>query len=265
MTTLAAQQRALLDALFAWPPQSATNSIANYVENPWTRGLQAYQSNGHALAERALQAAYPVLNQLLGDESLSALARVFWHEHPPHRGDLAQWGAGLSDFVRASEQLADEPYLADVISVEWALHLSTGAPNHVADVNSFALLMQHEPEALHLRLAPACAVVQSQWPVASIVMAHLGGGPTLEEVGQRLRAGTGECAVVWRQGIGSRVAPCSQPEAQFLQAVLLGATLSSALANVDGFQFDLWLPAAVQSGVVVGVSLCADHAIPETP
>ena len=51
--TLAVQQQALLDALLAWPADEAIQKIATCVIDLRARGLKAYQSNGHALAERA--------------------------------------------------------------------------------------------------------------------------------------------------------------------------------------------------------------------
>lgn len=252
-TALAAQQQALLNALFAWPADDAIKNIAACAESTCARGLKAYQANGHAVAERALLAAYPVLAQLVGPESLSALARAFWHAQPPVRGDVAQWGAGLADFVQASEQLADEPYLADVTRVEWALHQSASAADLALDVASFALLTEQDASRLQLRLVPGCAVVQSPWPVASIITAHLQGSPSFQEVGRRLRSGVGECAMVWRQGLRLRIAACSPSEAAFVQAVLAGASLAAALERASGLEFNLWLPAAVQSALVAGV------------
>ena len=79
MSTLATQQQALLEALLAWPADDAMQKIAAHAIDPRARGLKAYQANGHALAERALQAAYPVVAQLLGDESFADLARALWH------------------------------------------------------------------------------------------------------------------------------------------------------------------------------------------
>lgn len=256
-TDLAAQQQALLNALFAWPADGAINNIAACAYSPCARGLKAYQANGHAVAERALQAAYPVLAQLLGNESFGALARAFWHAQPPVYGDMAQWGGGLADFVQASEQLADEPYLADVTRVEWALHQSTSAADQALDAASFALLTQQDAGRLRLRLVPGCAVVQSLWPVASIITAHLHVRPSMEDAGAMLRAGLGECAVVWRQGLRPHIAACSPSEAAFVQAVLAGESLLSALARAGNLEFNHWLPAAVQSGLVVGVTALA--------
>ena len=195
MNPLARQQQALLKALFG-VPQNASKLIAPHVHGAWARGLKFYQSNGHALAERSLRAAYPVLAQLLGEESFEALACALWHARPPERGDVGLWGEALPVFVAASVQLADEPYMADVARVEWALHRAAGAADAEPELATLALMTAHEPAQLALRLAPGTVVVASAYPVASIAMAHLEGSPTLEEAGQRLRAGQSEAALV---------------------------------------------------------------------
>ena len=95
-------------------------------------------------------------------------------------------------------------------------------------------------------------VLASAYPVASIVTAHLNNSPTLEEVGRKLRAGEAECMVVWRQGFKPQVAPCTAAQAAFMQALQSGASLLSALERADEFDFNQWLPAAVQNGLVLG-------------
>jgi len=255
MRKLAAQQQALLDVLFAWPAEVAINNIAAYAHPSGARGLKAYQANGHALAERALQAAYPVLGQLLGSENMGALARAFWHDQPPLRGDLAQWGGDLADFVRSSTQLVDEPYLADVVTLEWALHRCASAANQSMDTASFALLMQHDPAQLQLRLAPGCAVLSSKWPVVSIINAHLDGKPALEEAGQRLRNHESEDALVWRCGMQPRLRQAPSGEAAFVAALLAGQPLSAALDTAPTLDFNAWLPMAVQTQLLLGARL----------
>ena len=55
--------RALVDS----NPSNASNPLLGAAEKALARrGLQAYQSHGLALAERAQSAAYPVIAQLLG-------------------------------------------------------------------------------------------------------------------------------------------------------------------------------------------------------
>ena len=256
MSTLAAQQQALLDALLAWPAGDATKKIADYAMDTRARGLKVYQANGHALAERALLAVYPVVAQLLGDESFADLARALWHARPPVRGDIACWGDTLAAFIQTSAQLQDEPYLPDVARAEWALHQCLGAPDLLADLATLALLTTHDPSQLHLVLAPGCAVLRSAWPIASILNAHLQASPSLQEAGAHLRAGVAQDAVVWRAGLRPRVRLVLAGEADSLEVLLGGGSLTQALEAQDGataLDFGQWLPMAVQSGLVLAV------------
>ncbi len=227
--------------------------VANEVQDPGARGIKAYKANGHALAHSALQSAYPVVAQLVGDESFADLAHALWHAQPPVRGDIAQWGAGLAGFLETSAQLQDEPYLPDVARVEWALHLCAGAPDAEPDLTTLALLTTHEPEQLQLRLAPGCAVLRSVWPVASILGAHLEGSPSLQEAGAQLRRGEAQDAVVWRAGLRPRVRLALAGEADALQVLLATDSLAAALDAAPGLDFSQWLPLVVQTGLVLGV------------
>jgi hypothetical protein len=262
-SALARQQQALLGALFIWPPQTAIENMADYACWTGERGLKAYQTNGHELALRALLAAYPVLAQLLGDESFAAFARAFWHSHPPTQGDLAQWGGGLAAFVQASAQLADEPYLGDMARLEWALHTCAGSADKTADPASFALLMEHDPAGLTLVLAPGCAVLPSAWPIASILRAHLQAHLTaplttplaaaspFDKVGQQLRDRVAQTAIVWRQGHLPRAREAGPGEAALLAGLLAGDSLDAAITGAPDLDFNTWLPMAVQTGLLL--------------
>ncbi|NBW48493.1 MAG: hypothetical protein EBR49_00115 [Betaproteobacteria bacterium] len=253
MSTLAQQQQALVAALCDWPAEDAMKNIAARAIDPGARGLKAYQSNAHALAERALQAAYPVLTQLLGVESMGDLARAYWHAHPPVRGDVAQWGESLADFVASSSQLQDTPFLPDVARLEWALHSMATLENANSELNTLTLLSTQDSGMLCLRLSPGAAVQCSDWPVATIHAAHRENGPSFEEVGRLLQAKAGEDAVVWRQGFKPCVRVALEGEAVFLHALLAGRSLGEALDAVPHLDVSQWLTVAVQSGLLLAV------------
>lgn len=253
MTNLAEQQQVLLHALLTWPADDATKTVAAYAIDPRARGLKAYQANGHLLAERALQAAYPVLAQLLGGESFADLARALWHAHPPTRGDVACWGGDLAAFVQTSAQLQDESYLADVARVEWALHQCAGAPDASADLPTLALLTSEDPDQLRLMLAPGCAVLRSAWPVAAILGAHRDGQPSLAEAGAMLQSGVAQDVLVWRAGLRPEARAAVPGEGDLVQALLEGISLGQALERAPALDFGQWLPMAVQSGLVLAV------------
>ena len=257
MSTLAQQQQALLALLFDWPNENAIKNIASHSYSTWPRGLKVYQANGHALACNALRAAYPVMTQLLGEASFDALARALWHASPPLCGDATQWGGALAAFVRASDQLASEPYLADVAALEWALHTRASAADGQVEPASFALLTEHDPSDLHLLLSPGCMPLCSAWPVVSIVNAHTQQYPKLNQISQLLQSGVGEDALVWRQGLRVQVRVAKPGELAFVTALLRGESLGAALDEAPALDIGAWLPMAVQSGLLLGVRLVA--------
>jgi len=263
MSRLAQQQQALLALLFDWPHDNASANIAAYADPAWARGQKVYQANGHALACSALRAAYPVLVQLLGDESFDALARALWHAQPPLRGDVAQWGGTLAGFVRDSRQLADTPYLAEVAALEWAMHRAANAADGLTDPASFALLTEHDPVDLQLVLSPGSACLRSVWPVVGIVHAHLHQPADLTQVGQLLRDGIGQDALVWRSGWQALVREAAPGETAFLSALLGGQTLGGALDQAQKLNIGDWLPMAVQTGLLLSVRL-TDRDIQKT-
>lgn len=257
MSLLAQQQAVLLQALFAQPLEVAIKKVAACAVDPGSRGLKAYRSNGHVLGGRALGAAYPVLVRLLGEDSFADLARALWHACPPVAGDLALWGEELPAFMEASAQLQDTPYLADVARLEWSLHRCSTAPDAAPDPASLALLTQHDPAQLRLLLAPGLSVVCSRWPVASIFSAHVEGLPSFAEVGEMLRQQVAQDAVVWRDGLRPCVRQAAVGEARLLQALHQGQSLGNALGADAAPDFAHWFPAAVQSGLVLGVAAMA--------
>lgn len=267
LDALAAQQQALLQALLARPgsaqagaAEECLSGLLDTRHRLTARGLAAYQANGHAMAERSLLSAYPVVAALIGGDNFALLARDLWHQHPPQRGDLAQWGDALPGFVQHNEQLADVPYLSDVARAEWALFIAAGAADAAPDPCSFARLAQETPEGLALTLAPGTAIIKSAYPVASLIAAHGEDTPRLEAAAQRLRDGQGEHALVWRQGLRPRLQRIEPAASALVQALLAGADLPQALDAADsnnGFDFSAWLNAAVTDAVVIGV-----HSLP---
>jgi len=253
MSALAQQQSALLDALLTWPAQDAVRRLATLTTPESARGLKAYQTNGHVLAQRALQAAYPVLAQLLGEESFGDLARALWHASPPRAGDLACWGDTLADFVQSSAQLLDTPYLGDVARVEWAMHCAMTAADVLPDAASLALLTTHDPDGLALVLAAGTTLVRSAWPVVSIANAHLLGAPDFALVGQQLQPPVAQNALVWRQGMRPCVRETVPGEADLLAALIGGLPLAGAVDAAPALDFPAWLPMALQSRLVLGV------------
>jgi Putative DNA-binding domain len=256
VTREAGRQQALLRAL--WRDEIDLRALALRADAD--AGLAAYRANAGALAERALGAAYPTVAALVGEPSFAALARALWQRHPPERGDLAEWGAALPDFIAASADLASEPYLADSARLDWAVHRAARAAD---DDDGAPLdlqpLAEGDPSRLRLALQGAGALIASAWPVVAIWHAHQPGAQDAPDrfaaVRAAFAAGTPETAWVWRDGYAVRVDALDGPAAAFTRALQDGRTLADALdLSGSGFAFDTWLARAIGSRWIVAIT-----------
>ena len=220
------------------------------------RGLAAYRANAGALAERALAAAFPTLQQLLGDEAFGHLARAFWQRQPPLAGDMGLWGGELPTFIAAAESLADEPYLADVARLEWAVHEAERAVD-VAPPQGLELLATHDPADLRLHLVPGTAVLASAHPVVSIWQAHRSShDDRFAPVRAAFAAGVAENALVVRQAWRAEVRAIDAAELRFVTALLAGVSLATALQESGaGLDFEAWLIVALQQQRLAAVTI----------
>lgn len=236
MSTEAIRQQRLLAALW---------SRADDGLDP--AGMAAYRANAGAAAGRALAAAFPTVQQLVGDEAFVAIARQLWRLHPPRRGDLAQWGEALPAWLAADPALAEEPYLSDVARVDLAVHHAEMAADAPFDPAGLARLADVDPATLRLRLAPGAALVVSPHPVATVWQAHRGAGDDrFAPVQAAFSAGRGETAFVWRRGWRGDVTAVTAAEAAFLAALIDGVTLAEALDRSPDLDFEAWLLQALR-------------------
>lgn len=246
MNTEAARQQALMAAILQRDDGAALQPWMALRPAGVTRGLRAYQANAGASAERALAAAFPTVQALVGEDSFAALARAFWHAQPPERGDLAQFGVGLPAFIAASEQLADVPYLADVARLDGQLAEAERAGDAHLAPETLELLSEVDPARLRLVLMPSVAVLASEYPIVSLWKAHQATDDAAEHR-QRIDLRQGEHAVVWRTGWRACVETIDAATAAWMHALLNGQSLAAALeAAGSGFAFEAWLVQALQ-------------------
>jgi hypothetical protein len=265
MTELARQQ-ALLATLWGEPagapgPRARTRGEHAGVD----RGLQAYRANAGAAAERALASSFPVLQALVGAESFAALARAFWRARPPARGDLAWLGAELAGFVADDPQLADVPYLGDVVRLEWLVARAECAADATGSAGerlaSLRVLADFAPGELSIALAPGAAVLRSTWPVASLWRAHRPKAPreAFDVARARVAARQGETVFVCRPEWAVRVEDVDVASARFLEALVEGQDLARALAGAmradAGWSFEAWLARAIGAGWIAGAKV----------
>jgi hypothetical protein len=273
---LAAQQTALLDVLHLNTIDSialraysmpAIGLFLSKSPASTLRGLRAYRANAQALAESALLAAYPVIRQLIGNDNFRHIAEDFWQAMPPERGDLAQWGRKLPEYLPQVPQLQallqDHPYVFDVARAEWALHEAGTASDALLDAASFQLLATHDPAQLRLMLSPGCAVICSAYPIVALIQLHdLRVSDAHEAARKQIASGEPQTALIWRQGLRPVIDAAQPASAALIEATLQGHPLSvaldSAFEQTTDFDFSAWLAAQVPAGLLLGAALIAD-------
>lgn len=243
----AQRQSALLAALLTGQepsPQAALREQGARLR----RGLVAYRANAETMAERALQAACPTVAAMVGEEDFAALARALWRASPPQRGDLAQWGLDLPEFIEAQRDLDPWPYLADCARLDAALQRCEAAADLATEPDTLALLAEHDSDTLCLRLLPCVQLLQSPWPIATLYAAHQrGDAGDLDTARKALADCRAEAVVVARHGWRAKVSEVDEPSFSWMRALHDGLPLSVALARAgDAFAFDDWLVTALQ-------------------
>jgi hypothetical protein len=69
----------------------------------------------------ALEANFPVLSKLLGEEDFAALGTAYVRSHDSHFFSIRYYGDGLAGFLATDTAYAGSPVLADLARWEWAM------------------------------------------------------------------------------------------------------------------------------------------------
>jgi Putative DNA-binding domain len=112
----------------------------------------------------ALAADFPSVQQALGPEAFQGLVAEYLVKHPSRSPNLADLGSALPGFVHQHGLRSELPFLPDLASLEWNVHLALLSPRA-----RFSGLPTEEREdwgSLRLRLDPTVRLLTTEWAVA---------------------------------------------------------------------------------------------------
>ncbi len=140
------------------------------------RRYSVYRNNVTVGLMRAMEANFPVVRRLLGEQYFSGLAREFVQQHPPASPLMFHYGDRFPAYLEAEEDLRGFAYLGDVARLEQQVRLSY----HEADVTPLAaqcLAAMAEEELFDAVLTPhpATAILASRFGIHAIYMANQSG------------------------------------------------------------------------------------------
>lgn len=234
--------RALLDPM-AGPP----GGIIDPLGHPAPKRFSVYRNNVASSLTRALEAAFPTVRKLVGDEFFTAMAGAFLRAHLPRSRILMLYGDALPDWLAAFPPVLHLGYLPDVARLDQAMRESYhAADSEPLPEDAFRRLLDADIAGLRLRLQPSLRLVRSHWPVVSIWFANAEGGP---------RPGAGsEDALVLRAEFDPRPHRLPAGGGAFVQGLLQGLTLGQSV-DLAGQEVDLpgVLSLLVAGRAIVGV------------
>jgi len=240
--------RALLDPQASIPFSAGT-------ENGVTpaRRFAVHRNNVVAGLIKTLQARFPVVEKIVGDEFFAAMARVFVAEIPPRTPILTTYGDEFADFIGAFEPARELVYLADVARLEAARTRAYHAADAVpVDTSQFAALNPDAVSEIRVSLHPSAEIVRSPYPIVTIWAMNSG-----ERELAPIEDWHGEDGLVVRPHLDVEVRLLPPGSATFLFALHAGRTIGDAaeVAFSEHPEFDLSgnLAELMSSGIAVEI------------
>ncbi len=214
MSTLPELQRGFAAAIFG----EGDAAFAGQVRDgrfPGERLVQIYRNNTFASLTAALDAVYPVVARLVGEEFFRYAANQYIHAHPSTSGNLHDFGGRFAAFLATFAPAATLPYLPDVARLEWAYHRVFHAAEHgPLSPDRLAEVPPAQHGNLIFGLHPATRLLESDYPVLRIWQANQPGATDeqidLGEGGDRL--------LVFRRGLEIEFKRLSHGEFVLLRA-----------------------------------------------
>lgn len=222
---------------------SATSPVKRY---------NVYRNNVVASLIQVLEARYPVVLRLVGEEFFRGMARLYLDAEPPRSPVMAEFGGGVPAFLRGFEPARDLPYLADVAQLEWlqnaAYHAADALPIGAGELSMVAAATVPK---LRFTLHPSVGVLASAYPIVSIWETN----KRDDEVKPiRLDQG-GETALVVRPALEVETRKAPPGTDAFLAALATGQHLAeaagTALAANDHFNVQMALATVIEAGAIL--------------
>lgn len=248
----AGSQKSFAAALLA-PTLPVPDGLTGPDGLPSAKRFAVYRNNVVLGLIETLRAAYPVVNQLVGAEFFTEMARVFVMALPPATPMMFDYGAEFPAFISAFEPAAALPYLPDTARLErgWveAYHAAEASPLPPA---MLSLIAPQDAATMLLVLHPSVRVILSGFPIVSIWQAHIE-----DDAALRLsQASGGEDALISRPGAEVEMRKLPPGAGVFIQALQTGHCLAEAaqsgLNACAEFDPGLALSGMIEAELIIG-------------
>lgn len=231
-------QTSLSQVLLGGSPNSTLLASLVGLTGERERRLAVYRNSVRHALLGVLEAAFPVLRELIGEECFTAVGLTFVAQHPPQRPVLYAYGVDFSYFLSKFQPMAHLPWLADIARLEWARNEALFAPEgELLTPEQLAAVPPDQLPGLSVSLHPSVRLLESKWPIHAIWEAHQPDGGPLEAVDLK----QAQLVIVWRWKSAVVQQPLSTAEFTLLAAFAAHRPFAEAadMAIESDVAFDL--------------------------
>jgi hypothetical protein len=229
------------------PAQSVPAGLVDPQGRHVVKRFNVYRNNVASSLTKALEAGFPVVRRLVGDDFFAAMAGVYLRAYPPTSRLMMLYGTQMPAFLAGFPPVAHLPYLPDIARLEHAIRQSY----HAADATPLPAetLAQVTPDAFlqsRLTFAPAMRILQSDWPIHAIWLANTDATAPKPQMRP-------ESVAVFRPDFDPIVTLLPDHAAGFLTVLMSGQTVEAAM---DARPVDLGtlLPMILQNNALTGLA-----------
>lgn len=222
MNGLRAMQRELADALRMDEPSPLASLCGDGVADVATR-FAIYHHGYRIRLREALGVEFPGLARLHG-RRIDAMVDSYVRTHPSSHFNIRWHGGELADFLAATAPWRDQPELADMARLDWAISTAFDAADHTTvDATALARVPPEAWASLRLHLLPHVRLLRVMHNVDAFRRAadrHSARPPL-----RRLRQP--RCLLIWRPALEVRYRSVGRDELPILQAALEGKAFAN--------------------------------------
>jgi Putative DNA-binding domain len=219
--------------------------------------LDVYRNNVFSNYRGALEAVYPAILSLAGDDYFRQAAHRYVQRYPSSSGDIHHYGQEFCDLLSSLPGAADLAYLPDVARLEWFIHEAFHAADRERlDLSRLQGIPSEDYPQLRFSLNPAARLLHSDYPIRRIWQVNL---PDYQGDQRVDLSEGGETVLVMRRNFVMEVAPISAAEASTLMAFQrddnFGDALNAALVIDPDFDVGSFLQRFVLDETIVDFRL----------
>lgn len=224
------------------------------------RRLGVYRNNAQIGFAKAMQATFPVLVRLSGEDWFNQTALCYQRTHPSRSGDLNTIGSKFTEFLAETLRGGDYEYFIDVARLEWAygeaLNKREAGPANFVGLD---VLTDEDYRYLRLLVNPTVHLVASEFPLFNIWNSNRDGSESPAVI--HLNQGASQILLIRRRE-HVEVRELSPQTFALLRAFAEGATVHEGVDSVIDTlgQFDLTdaLGRLIGLGALIGFRLAFD-------